>query len=91
MGEDMYETDEYTSHGESEQGEDRGDSDSEIDDAQDEKTIPEDGVADHMNDERPDRTSAKVQDAQRALSRSATVPPKENKEEPEWLKEEERD
>lgn len=83
--------DEENSYDEVEQGEDRGHSDSETDDALDEKTITEDEVAELMNDARPDGVIAKVQNAQRVLTRSVTVLPRENEEEPEWLKEEKRD
>ena len=87
----IYEPDEEDSHHEIEQSEDRDDSDSETDDALDEKSIPEDEVAEVMNDARPDGVIATAQNAQRMLSRSVTVLPRENEEEPEWLKEEKRD
>ena len=89
--EDVYEPDEEKDYSESEQGEDTGESNSETDDAQNEKTIPEDEVAELMNDARPDGVTAKVQNAHLVLSRSVTVPPRENGEEPKWLKEEKRD
>lgn len=92
VNENMYEPpDEEHSHDEVEQGEDRSDSDGETDEALDEETIPEDEVAELMHDARPDEVIAKVQDAQSVLSRSVTVPPREDEEEPEWLKEEKRD
>ena len=88
---DMYESDEEDGHHEVEQGEDRDHSDSETDDGLDEKSIPEEEVAELMNDARPDGVFATVQNSQRVLSRSVTVPPREDEEEPEWLKEEKRD
>lgn len=87
----MYESDEENSHHEIEQGEDKDDSDSETDDALDEKSIPEDEVAELMDDARPDGVIATAQNAQRVLSRSVTVLPRENEEGPQWLKEEKRD
>ena len=76
--------------------EDRGDSDSSgtDDGAQHEKPIiPEDEVAELMNDARPDGVIATAQNAQRVLSRSVTLLPREEneEEEPEWLKDEKRD
>ena len=91
VNEDLYEPDEENSCGESEQGEDTSDSDNETDDGQDEKTIPEDEVAELMNDARPDGKIPEIQNAQRVLSRSVRVPPRENEETPKWLKEEKRD
>ena len=89
--EDMCEPDEEDRPNEVEQSEDRGDSNSETDDALDEKTIPEDEVAELLNDARPDGVVAQVHNAQRVLIRSVTLPPRENEEEPAWLKEEKRD
>ena len=85
------EADEENSSDEIERGEDRGESASETNDAPDENTIPEDEVAELMNDARPDGITANIHNAQRVLSRSVTVPPRENEEEPRWLKEQRRD